>query len=240
MLRLRSAQVRNSQLATRNSQFATPMLTYFSRYPDQRGDGSAKTLSEKPTIHASCHIVDSQIGVWTEIGPNSHLVESTFDDYSYCAGHNSIVYSDVGKFCSIAAQVRINPGNHPMQRPTQHHMTYRRSMFGFGEDDQAFFDWRRAHRCVIGHDVWIGHGAVILPGVTVGIGAIVGAGAIVTKDVEPYMIVGGVAAKRIRPRFDAKTVERLLASAWWEWDHETIKQRFDDLIDMDRFLEKYG
>ncbi|MFN8562280.1 MAG: hypothetical protein U0703_11820 [Anaerolineae bacterium] len=79
----------------------------------------------------------------------------------YAAGDVSIIYADVGKFCSIASHVRINPGNHPMERVTQHHMTYRRRQFGFGEDDHAFFDWRRAHRCSIGHDVWLGHGAIV-------------------------------------------------------------------------------
>ena len=39
----------------------------------------------------------------------------------------------IGKFCSIASHVRINPGNHPMQRVTQHHMTYRRIEYGFAD-----------------------------------------------------------------------------------------------------------
>jgi hypothetical protein len=167
------------------------------------------------------------------------MLESTFGDYSYAAGQVSIVYADVGKFCSLAAQVRINPGNHPMNRVTQHHLTYRRAMYGFGEDDTAFFDWRRAHRCTVGADVWLGHGAIIMPGVQIGSGAVVGAGAVVTKDVPPYMIVGGVPAKPIRPRFPAAVVEQLLQIAWWEWDHATLQARFDDLLDLERFLAKY-
>ena len=53
---------------------------------------------------------------------------------------------------------------------------------------------------VIEDDVWIGFQAVILPGVTLGRGSIVGAGAVVTRDVEPYTIVGGVPARLIRRR----------------------------------------
>ena len=215
-------------------------MQYFARYPESLGSHSHKSLGIEPAIHPTSRIVDSQVGAWTELGPESTLLESTFGDYSYAAGPVSIVYTDVGKFCSIASLVRINPGNHPMQRVTQHHLTYRRSQYGFGEDDQEFFNWRRSHRCEIGHDVWIGHGSVIMPGVKVGIGAVVGAGAVVTKDVEPYTIVAGVPAKLIRPRFAADVVEKLMQIAWWEWDHATITERFDSLLDMNEFLEKYG
>ena len=69
---------------------------------------------------------DSQIGAWTELGPGTTIVESTFGDYSYAAGDVPIIYCDVGKFCSIASHARLNPGNHPMDRVTQHHATYRR------------------------------------------------------------------------------------------------------------------
>lgn len=168
------------------------------------------------------------------------MLESTFGDYSYAAGHVSIVYADVGKFCSIAAQTRINPGNHPMQRVTQHHFTYRRKMYGFGEDDQEFFEWRRAHRCTIEHDVWLGHGSIIMPGVTIGTGAVVGSGAVVTKDIPPYTIVAGVPAKPIRSRFPLPVAKKLLAVSWWDWDHATIKARFDDLLNLELFLEKYA
>lgn len=215
-------------------------MQYFERHPAARNGHQSKMLGTEPAIHPTARIVDSHIGAWTELGPDSTLLESTFGDYSYAAGPVSIVYADVGKFCSIAAHVRINPGNHPMQRVTQHHFTYRRAQYGFGEDDQAFFDWRRTHRCHIDHDVWIGHGSIIMPGVKVDIGAVVGAGAVVTKDVAPYTIVAGVPAKPIRQRFAPEIVEKLLRTCWWEWDHATIQARFDSLLDIDEFIEQYG
>jgi maltose O-acetyltransferase len=49
-------------------------------------------------------------------------------------------------------------------------------------------------------DVWVGARAVIMPGTRVGMGSIVGAGAVVTRDVDPYTVVGGVPAKLIRKR----------------------------------------
>jgi len=201
---------------------------------------SNKKLGESPYIHDNVIIRDSHIGAWTEIGHNSHIIESTFGDYSYVAGDVSIIYADVGKYCSIASHVRLNPGNHPMWRVTQHHMTYRRKMYNLGEDDADFFQWRRDHRVTVGHDVWIGHGAIIMPGITIGHGAVIGSGAVVTKDVEPYSISVGVAAKPVKKRFDDNIVAKLLEIQWWDWDRATLEARFEDLLDMNTFIEKYG
>jgi len=211
-------------------------------YPEDLGLSSQpKLLSEKPTIHPSSRILHSQIGSWTEIGPNSTVVESVIDDYSYAAGDAHIIYADIGKFCSIASHVRINPGNHPMDRVTQHHLTYRRRQYDLGStDESAFFDWRRSAHCRIGHDVWLGHGAIILPGVSVGTGAVIGAGAVVSKDIGPYEVAVGVPARSVRARFPDAVVQALLASAWWEWDRATLEARFDDLLDVSRFLARYS
>ena len=122
-------------------------------------------------------------------------------DYSYVVNDAQITYTRIGKFCSIAAMTRINPGNHPMHRASQAHFTYRASAYFPGESDEAeFFEWRRAHRVHIGHDVWIGHGAIVLPGRSVGTGAVVAAGAVVTKDVPAYTIVAGNPARPIKRR----------------------------------------
>lgn len=55
---------------------------------------------------------------------------------------------------------------------------------------------------IIGSYAWIGYGVKILSGVSVGEHAIIGAGAVVTKDVEPYSVVGGVPAKIIKKKTD--------------------------------------
>jgi phosphonate metabolism protein (transferase hexapeptide repeat family) len=217
-------------------------MKHFDIYPESLRDRPlSQSLSEEPTIHDGCIIVDSDIGAWTEIGRNTLMMESSFGDYSYTAGDVDMIYTEVGKFCSIAARVRINPGNHPMERVTQHHMTYRRKAFGFAEtDDAEFFEWRRAHRCVIGHDVWVGHGAIIMPGVSIGAGAVIGSGAVVTKNVEPYQIVVGIPAHPVRKRFSDDIIAQLLQIAWWDWDRQTLEARFDDFYNMDIFIEKYG
>lgn len=197
-------------------------------------------LGPEPLVHPGCDLRDSTVGAWTELGSGTQLIESTFGDYSYTAGPADIIYTDIGRFCSIAAQVRINPGNHPMDRVTQHHCTYRRRRFGFAtSDDEAFFAWRRGHRCRIGHDVWIGHNATIMPGVSIGDGAVIGAGAIVTRDIPAYAIAVGVPARPIRSRFPAETSAALQRIAWWNWDRATLEARFDQLDDVAAFVAAY-
>jgi phosphonate metabolism protein (transferase hexapeptide repeat family) len=204
---------------------------------------TAKKLEMTPTIDPTALVSKTTLGRYTEIGARTKIVETTLGDYSYIVNDGDVIYTTIGRFCSIAAQVRINPGNHPMWRATQSHFTYRSSAYFDGvEDDTAFFDWRREHAVTIGHDVWIGHGVVILAGRRVGNGAVVAAGAVVSKDVEPYTIVGGVPARKIGRRFPVDVAERLQAVAWWDWDHETLRDRLPDFrhLRIEEFLESYG
>lgn len=197
-----------------------------------------KELGDRPVIHPAATVIKSVFGTYTEVGALTVLNEVEMDDYSYICESCYADYSVIGKFCSIAAHVRINPGNHPMHRVTQHHITYRRERYGIGPDDTAFFEWRRNNRCMIGHDVWIGHGATVMSGVTVGTGAVIGSGSVVTKDVPHYAIVAGVPARLLRYRFDKETQDRLLKSAWWDWDRETLLNRFHELMDAESFLKR--
>ena len=148
----------------------------------------------------------------------------------------------IGKFCSIAAMTRINPGNHPMQRASQAHFTYRASAYFPGEPDEPeFFAWRRAHRVTIGNDVWIGHGAIVLPGRNIGDGAVIAAGAVVTKDVPPYAIVAGNPARFVRWRFPKHIADRLQALNWWDWPHERLRTALPDFrnLAVEAFLERH-
>ncbi|THB76905.1 MAG: chloramphenicol acetyltransferase [Desulfobulbaceae bacterium] len=200
-----------------------------------------KKLQEAPSIHEDAVVTDSKLGRWTEIGPRTKISETTLGDYSYVVNDCHIIYTTMGKFCSVAAQVRINPGNHPLERAALHHFTYRSAQFNLGEDDDSFFDWRRSTPVTIGNDVWIGHGATILPGVVIGDGAVVGAGAVVSKDVPPFTIVAGVAATIIRPRFPKKVQKGLLRIRWWDWQHELLQERLEDFrtLDAAAFIAKY-
>ena len=199
-----------------------------------------RKLGEQPYIHPSCKVRDSHLGSWTALGPNTSISESEFGDYSYTAGNVSIVWSTIGKFCSIANGTRINPGNHPQWRVTQHHSTYRRKRYGFDEvDDNEFFGWRKDHHCHIGHDVWLGTRVIVMPGVRIGIGAVIGAGAVVTHDIGDYEVAVGVPARVIKKRFSDEIIQKLLQSEWWNWDRQTLEERFDDLLSVEQFVEKY-
>ncbi len=107
---------------------------------------AGKKLSVEPTVDPSAKLNDVKLGAYTEVGARTILQEVAMDDYSYVVNDAQITYTTIGKFCSIAAMTRINPGNHPMHRATQAHFTYRASAYFRGEaDDAEFFAWRRAH-----------------------------------------------------------------------------------------------
>ncbi len=127
----------------------------------------------------------------------------------------------IGKFCSIAPEVELFVGgNHRPDFVT----TYPFAALPT--------DWPNAKGktpvskgdIIIGNDVWIGTGAKILSGVTIGDGAVVGAFAVVAKDVPPYGIAVGNPARSVKKRFDEKTIERLLALKWWNWDEAKIRR----------------
>jgi hypothetical protein len=201
-----------------------------------------RRLGARPLVHETAVVRDSQFGKFCKVGARTTVIETRMGDYSYAVNDAEIVYAEIGKFVSIGPLVGINPGNHPLERASQAHFTYRSwQYFEDAEDEPAVFDRRREARVEIGHDVWIGRAAIVLAGRRIGTGAVVGAGAVVTRDVDPYAIVGGNPAKPIRPRFAPAIAERLIRLAWWDWPHKRLRAALDDFraLPVEAFLDRH-
>lgn len=139
----------------------------------------------KPRVHATALLRDCMLGRFTDVGERVVMAECELGDYSYMERGAEAIYTTIGKFCAIASNTRLNALNHPIDRITQHKISYRPNEYFVGAKiDKGFREKRQKARVTIGHDVWIGHGAVVMPGISIGHGAVVAAGAVVTKDVE--------------------------------------------------------
>lgn len=187
-----------------------PFLDARAAHPITLPDGTIV----RETVHLNVVIDHPRI----EVGDYTYFTHSGRPEetagilapYTYPFSPEKLV---IGKFGQIArgSFFITSSANHPMAGFT----TFPFRIFDLantgGYQNLPFRD------TVVGHDVWIGHGAVIMPGVTIGSGAIIAAASVVTRDVEPYTIVGGNPANPIRKRFDENTIAALLEIAWWDW-----------------------
>lgn len=139
----------------------------------------------------------------------------------------------IGKFCAIGKGVEfiMNGANHRMNSVS----TYPFNMMGGGWERvmPSLEDLPIKGDTVVGNDVWIGQNVTVLPGVHIGDGAIIGANSVVSKDVQPYTVVGGNPIKLIRRRFDDGTTEFLLGLKWWDWSAEKIFKNLELLCSGD-------
>jgi acetyltransferase-like isoleucine patch superfamily enzyme len=189
------------------------------------------SLTSSATVEAPCRI-DAGLHGNTTVGAFTYLL----------SGH--VWNTDIGRFCSIAPNVTIGPGEHPIDWLSTHPFVndWGDSVLGFSRVGDIYGDWLGApvtrtnphQRTTIGSDVWIGQNVVILAGVNIGHGAIIGAGSVVTKDVPSYAIMGGVPARLIRYRSE-NHINDLLSLAWWEFDLRPIIPELD-LSDLTRSL----
>ncbi len=140
----------------------------------------------------------------------------------------------IGKFCSIADGVRILlAAEHQIDCVTT--SPPMADVPGLQNGNGTKGD------IVIGNDVWIGAASIIHSGITIGTGAVIGAGSNVTKNVEPYSIVGGNPAKHLRFRMPQEQIEALQRIAWWDWPVGKIIEAYPLLYNPDiaAFIRKY-
>ena len=167
-------------------------------------------------------IINSQIHNTSKVEAGSEIINSTFNRHSFCGYYCEINNCDIGSFCSIANNVKIGGGMHPINWVSTSPVFYE----GRDSVKAKFSEHKRENpkKTLIGHDVWIGQNAIIKQGVNIGTGAVIGMGSIVTKDVEPYSIVAGCPAKEIRKRFEESTIKKLIESKWWNYsDIDLVK-----------------
>ncbi len=136
-------------------------------------------------------------------------------------------YVEIGKYCSIAREVKLGLGNHPSNMLTTHPFAYCSDKFvPFYVDIQTPEDKiipiEIYKKIKIGNDVWIGQRAIILDGVTIGDGAIIGAGAIVSRDIPPYAIAVGSPARVVKYRFPEDIIKELLTLRWWDFPEDFL------------------
>lgn len=149
---------------------------------------------------------------------------------SYIGDHAKLC-AKIGKFTCIAGDVKTINGFHPTKDFVSIHPAFygRNNHTGLSFTEYSLFsqyryaDHENKMDVFIGNDVWIGYGARLMAGITIGDGAVIAAGSVVTKDVEPYCIVGGIPARVIRKRFSDSEIDYLLRLGWWNQGYEWIK-----------------
>lgn len=191
----------------------------------------------KLKIGSNCYIHSTTFGRYTTIQNNALLKMVDIGDYSYVNDRSFICNAKIGKYVSIGPEVMIGLGKHPSTGFVSSHPVFYsvRGQVKTTFVDKEYFE--ETAKTIIGNDVWIGARAIIMDGVTIGDGAIVGAGAVVTKDVEPYSIVGGVPAKKIKYRFTEKECDFLLQFKWWEKDEKWLRENVLLFHDINKFME---
>lgn len=149
----------------------------------------------------------------------------------------------IGSFCSIgtgACFVMAGNQGHRHDWASSFPFFYMKEEPAFSAAEDAF---QKAGDTIVGNDVWIGAEAMIMPGVRIGDGAVLGSRALITKDVEPYTIVGGNPAKAIRMRFPDEDVRRLLDMQWWDWPIDMIEEAMpllcsSDIVGLYRYWQR--
>lgn len=175
-------------------------------------------------------IIDKGSSLTTDtiVGKGSHILggaiinHSEIGNYSYVNRNAIIQNTFIGNYCSIANDVNIGLGKHPLNLQSLSPIFYKKDNTFNIQIVNENIEFEEYERIIIGHDVWIGAKAVILDGVSIASGAVVAAGAVVTKNVPPYAVVGGVPAKIIKFRFEKEKIDELLNSEWWLKDPKEV------------------
>ncbi len=203
----------------------------------------AETLQLLAITNPTCRIMSRALynvvlGEHVAILSGAILNNVNIADFSYISNDSIISNVDIGKFCSISSNVKIGLGPHPSRTfVSTYPAFYSNENLGCPtsfRENKIFDD--AAPKTILANDVWLGANVIIPGGIQIATGTIVAAGSVVVKDVPPYAVVGGNPARIIRYRFSEEQIQALLASEWWSWPIEKIRQSVDDFSDIEKFL----
>lgn len=174
-------------------------------------------------------------GKYNVIDQYVRINNCSLGDYSYISERSILKNCTLGKFCSIGPDCRIGLGKHPSSIFVSSHPIFFSPLkqVGISFANKNYFT--EFEPIKIGHDVWVGANSLILDGVSIGDGAIIAAGSVVSKDVEPFSIVGGVPSKKIKMRFKEEQIKIIEKLRWWDWDTDRLQQEFKVFHNINNF-----
>lgn len=174
----------------------------------------SRAISRKPSAKKN-----SKIDKTAAVGNGAQIVNSTIGRYTYIY-ESKLINTDVGSFCSIAADCTIGGGSHPTNWVSTSPVFYSgKNSLKKNFSVNVYDEFKKT---IIENDVWIGSKCLIKSGVKIGNGAIVGMGSVVTHDIPPYEIWAGNPARKISNRFSDDITKELCKNKWWEMDDKTL------------------
>lgn len=210
-------------------------LVYKIRYRGKNINISTSACVANTIFEDNCSIADDVV-----------MINSSCGRFTYVGKSSVLSHSKIGRFCSIAQNVRVCRGNHPLNYVSTHPSFYSDTMKQTGYtihrgsdlygNIYKFPEGEDKYQVVIENDVWIGAHVIILGGVRIGNGAVIGAGSVVTKDVKPYTIIGGNPARLIKKRFNDDIVNKLQTTKWWNMSLNSIMTHYKDFFNCEQFL----
>jgi acetyltransferase-like isoleucine patch superfamily enzyme len=196
-----------------------------------------KYKSKHLELEYMVEVKNCTFGYYNKIYKYSRLRNSQLGDFTYVARNSQVHNTKVGKFCCIGPHVSLGNGTHPSAKFVSSHPLFYSTLgqsSGLVIVENNLFD--EFPFTEIGNDVWIGNNVTIQPGIKIMDGAIVGSGSVVTKDVEPYSIVGGVPAKLIKYRFTENEIAFLLKMKWWDRELDWLKKNKHQFQNIGEFI----
>lgn len=203
-----------------------------------------KFQSRGVIIKSGCYIAGKNTSFEGENVINKNTYFKGSMGYGTYIGAGCSIDASIGRFCSIGSNVKTVNGVHPTDQFVSTHPAFFSTAMQAGftfTNKQLFQEYKYAnekHQAVsIGNDVWIGENVLLLAGVNIGDGAVIATGAVVSKNVQPYTIVGGIPAKVLRMRFDESTISRLLKFKWWDKSIPWISEHSPYFRDIEVFIK---